>query len=398
MRAEIFKSEAFGKVKIPPSKSIAHRYLFAAALASGESFIEYLPECDDVLATLDCIKRLGAGVTKCQGGYKISGIDLKRHTGCDLYIEESGSTLRFLIPILLYLGGKYRIFAGKRLLSRPLTAYTELFSDFITVCDGYIDVSGSLSPGVYEIRKNCSSQFISGLLFALPLLMDESEIILPSPLESGSYIALTLDALKRFGVLAEMHENRITVKKNQKYLPTRVCVEGDFSAGIFIEALALLGSNVTALGLSEKSLQGDRAYRELFSRIKSGFCEIDISDCPDNAPMLFALAAYFHGARFINTRRLQMKESDRAAAMRCELAKLGARVYVYENEVLVEKGELHAPNAPISSHNDHRIVMAMAVLLTRFGGEILGCEAVKKSYPDFFCDLSSLGIKIEISE
>lgn len=397
MKVKIYKSEARGAVTLPPSKSIAHRMIICALLSYGESIIKNVPECDDVIATLDCVRRLGATVEKQGDTYKITGIKReKAHTGCDLYVGESGSTLRFLIPILLFLGGKYRLFCKGRLFERPLGVYEELFFGSISKKDGYIEVDGTLTGGEYALVASVSSQFISGLLFALPLCARDSKITLNGKIESRSYIDLTLCALSDFGVKAEFtSENEIFIKGNQSYASQALSVEGDYSAGIFIEALNFLYGGVLALGLREDSLQGDRVYREIFEKLRKKNCEIDLSDCPDNAPMLFALSALTGGARFTGTSRLKIKESDRASAMKQELLKLGAVVKIEENAVTVKKSELYAPSEPIDSHNDHRIAMAMAVVLTRFGGEILGAEAVKKSYPGFFEDLRALGVRLE---
>jgi 3-phosphoshikimate 1-carboxyvinyltransferase len=401
MKAKIYKSVPRGCVRVPPSKSIAHRLIFSALLSEGESVIENVPECLDVLATLDAARALGAEVEKCGTAYNIKGIGKKkRETGTALFVNESGSTLRFLIPILLYLGGEYEILARGRLLSRPLSVYEELFPGALKIEGDRLFVSGRISGGEYEVRADLSSQFISGLLFTLPLCDGDSKIILKDKIESRSYIDLTLSCMREFGVFAEWTgENEIFIPKNQVYTAKRVFVEGDFSAGIFIEALNLIhGGGIRVLGLSEKSLQGDRVYRDIFPLLKNGGACIDIGDCPDNAPMLFALCALLSGGVFSGTARLKIKESDRAEAMREELSKLGAFLSIDGDTVTVEKRTLRAPTEPISSHGDHRIAMAMAVLLTRFGGEITGAEAVSKSYPGFFSDLLSLGIKIEIRE
>lgn len=397
MKIRIYKGLANGEITVPPSKSMAHRLLICAALSEEESVIKNLPSCDDVVATCECLRALGASITQIGDEYRIRGINVKkRDTGASIYANESGSTLRFLIPILLLLGAKYNVFAESALLKRPLTVYENLFGKSIKKEHGYVSVFGALKSGEYHIPANISSQFISGMLFALPLCEGDSRIILDTKIESRSYINLTLSALSDFGVKAYFEDERtIFIKGSQKYQGRRISVEGDYSAGAFIEALNLFSGKVRALGLREDSLQGDRVYREVFNALKKGKTTIDISDCPDNAPIFFALAAAFNGAEFLGTCRLKIKESDRAEAMKKELSKLGARLEILDDSVIVHKTELHAPSETIDSHNDHRIAMAMAVLLTKFGGEISECEVVKKSYPDFWQDLSSLGIKVE---
>ena len=193
-------------------------------------------------------------------------------------------------------------------------------------------------------------------------------------------------------------ENTIAIDGNQKYIPKDVTVEGDYSASAFLDALGLIGGDVTVLGLSGNSMQGDRVYKTLYKKIKDGTPDIDISDCPDLGPILFTLAAYFGGARFTGCRRLRIKESDRVSTMVNELRKFGADIIINDEEIIINKTELKAPVEILYGHNDHRVVMSLAVLLTKFGGEIMGAEAVKKSYPDFFKDIASLGIEVKSDE
>jgi 3-phosphoshikimate 1-carboxyvinyltransferase len=239
-----------------------------------------------------------------------------------------------------------------------------------------------------------SSQFVSGLLFALPLAEGESVIKLIPPIESRSYINMTIDAMRRFGVLAEWDgDDCLRVAGNQTYQPQDETVEGDYSNAAFLDALNRIGGEVVLTGLREESLQGDRCYREAMDALcRSENATVSLADCPDLGPILFAAAAGLCGAEFIGTRRLKIKESDRAEAMAEELRKFGCNVTVFENSVKIEKSALHTPNEILSGHNDHRIVMSLAVLASIFGGEIEGTEAVKKSYPNFFEDIAKLGI------
>ena len=232
------------------------------------------------------------------------------------------------------------------------------------------------------------------LLFALPLLDGDSEIKILPPVESKPYIDMTVAALREFGIMIENNDNVYKIKGGQRYAPTDVTVEGDCSNAAFFEALNYTGSNVTVEGLREDSLQGDSIYKILFKKIKNGDSPIDIADCPDLGPILFAVAAVCGGARFIGTRRLKIKESDRAVAMKQELSKLGISIDVGENEVTVHGGRLHAPTEPLGGHGDHRIVMALSVLLTVTGGVISGAQAVNKSFPDFFDRLTDLGVEL----
>ena len=394
MKIRIEKGLARGSVTVPPSKSVAHRLLICSALASGESVISNVPTCEDVEATVDALRALGARIERSGRTYRVLGINARdRRIGADIYCRESGSTLRFIIPILMLSSIEDRLTGAEGLMRRPLDVYEELFSDSVTKDGGAVRVGGELVGGEYRVPGDVSSQFISGLLFALPLARGDSTLIISEPIESRPYIELTLGALNAFGIEAIWESsNTLKIKGNQEYRSTVTTVEGDFSAAAFIEALNLFSGEVCALGLSDDSRQGDKVYREYFRSLCEGYAELDVSDCPDNAPILFAIAAAMHGATFTGTRRLKIKESDRAASMKCELERLGARVEIYENSVVVGKCELHAPSSTVNSHNDHRIAMAMAVLLTRFGGEIEGAEAVAKSYPEFWEHLKELNI------
>ena len=397
MRVVIEKGAARGAVSVPPSKSIAHRLLIAAALSRGESRISNLSDCDDVRATVDCLSALGADFRFDGDTVFVKGINITDSDGGKvLECRESGSTLRFLAPLAMLTKNGARLHGASSLMARPMTVYEELFGKQRFTKNGdFIDVKGPLAAGDYTVSGNISSQFITGLIFALTLLSGDSTIHITPPIESRSYINLTLDALSAFGIqVAWQDDFSLFIRGGQSYTPSCVSVEADASGAAFPAALNYLGGEVKLLGLSPDSRQGDAVFSQLFREIANGAPTVDISDCPDLAPILFALAAAKHGATFIGTRRLRIKESDRAAAMAEELSKLGAELRISEDSVVVKKAPLHPPSSQIFGHNDHRIVMAMSILLTLFGGEISGAEAVKKSYPHFFSHLASLGIGI----
>ena len=400
MNVKIKKGTPQGCVKAPPSKSMAHRILISAAMAEGVSIISGISDCEDVRATIKCLSALGARITQDGDTATVYGTDMLHtspHSALDC--NESGSTLRFLLPIAL-LSGKNTLFMGAEgLMRRPMHVYEQLCSQkmFTYNADGdSIAVRGPLSAGEYEVVGNVSSQFISGLLFALPLLQDDSKIKIIPPIESRSYIELTIEALSLFGVhIKWVDETTLYIKGGQKYHPSSVSVEGDYSGAAFIDALNLFGAEVSVTGLNPDSTQGDKVYKTLFEMIRKGVPTIHIGNCPDLGPILFAAAAAKHGAVFTGTKRLKIKESDRAAAMAEELSKFGVSVTVYDDKVVVYPVAFHAPNELLSGHNDHRIVMASAILLTLTGGEISGAEAIKKSYPSFFDDIRALGIEVE---
>ena len=399
MIATIEKGTAYGRVEAPPSKSVSHRYLICGAL-SGGSVIENVAFSEDIKATLNCLKALGADYEIDGSTVKIGGISPdKAIKSTELFCNESGSTLRFLIPLCLLFGQKITLKGTERLMSRSLAVYKEMcLSQGIEFTEDKesVTVCGKLTAGKYSVRGDVSSQFISGLMFALPLLPDDSIIDITGAIESGSYLGMTVKALADFGIrISRTDERTIFIKGNQTYKPRTLRVEGDYSNAAFFEAFNSVGGNVAVAGLKKDTCQGDAVYRKLFGKLVRGCPEIDISDCPDLAPILMAVAAANNGVRLIGTHRLKIKESDRGAAMAEELAKFGCNTEVWKNEITVHPRVLKTPELPLSAHNDHRIVMALSLLCSITGGSIYGAEAVNKSFPDYFRKLASLGIKVE---
>lgn len=399
MIATIEKGTAYGRVEAPPSKSVSHRYLICGAL-SGGSVIENVAFSEDIKATLNCLSALGAEYEIDGSTVKTGGIlPDKAIKSAELFCNESGSTLRFLIPLCLLFGQKITLKGTERLMSRSLAVYKDMcLSQGIEFTEDKesVTVCGKLTPGKYSVRGDVSSQFISGLMFALPLLPDDSIIDITGALESGSYLGMTVKALAEFGVrISRTDEHTIFIKGNQTYKPRTLRVEGDYSNAAFFEAFNSVGGNVAVAGLKKDTCQGDAVYRRLFGKLVRGCPEIDISDCPDLAPVLMAVAAANNGVRLTGTHRLKIKESDRGAAMAEELAKFGCNTEVWENEITVHPRVLKTPELPLSGHNDHRIVMALSLLCSITGGSIYGAEAVNKSFPDYFRKLASLGIKVE---
>lgn len=399
MKLRIEKSKAFGKIKAPASKSMAHRLLICAAMASGISRICGISNCEDVLATIDCLEALGVKTEFSGSDIIVHGRDFKNLSASSpLPCRESGSTLRFLIPPVM-LSSSTTVFYGEQsLMKRPMNVYEKLFTEkgLTYIEDGRsIVVKGVLEGGEYSLVGNVSSQFISGLIFALPLAKKDSYIKIAPPIESRSYINLTISAVKEFGIRCEwIDEYTLKIPSNQTYSPRELTVEGDYSGAAFPEALKLFGRDVEVLGLNPESIQGDSVYKKYFAMLSQGVPTIHIGDCPDLGPILFAVAAAKCGGVFSGTKRLKIKESDRASAMAEELKKFGAAVSVYEDSVVIYPKEFHKPSEVLYGHNDHRIVMALSILLSLVGGEIDGAEAVSKSYPDFFEDLKTLGIGV----
>lgn len=397
MTVSIAPSQARGTVAAPPSKSMAHRLLLAAGLAYGTSTVSGLAMSRDIEATITCPAALGATVSTNGDTATVTGCDPANRPEAVLECLESGSTLRFLLPLCLLSEAKATLCGTEKLLSRPLSVYE-------TICKTQgiayrqdktsVMVQGRLQSGDFRFRGDISSQFVTGLLYALPLLSGDSTITLLPPVESRSYIDLTLSALHTFGIEADWRgENTLSVRGGQTYMPQNVTVEGDWSNAAFLEGLNLLGGDVTVTGLAADSLQGDRVYRAYFRALEAGMPTLDLSDCPDLGPVLFALAAAKHGATFTGVERLRLKESDRVAAMQAELLKFGVRTDADAHTLTVYPGLL-LPTAPLDGHNDHRVVMSLALLCTVTGGRICGAEAVRKSFPDFFERLKALGVNI----
>lgn len=401
MVVKITPSRASGTATAPPSKSMAHRALLAGALSPG-STIRNLAYSKDIEATLACLQALGAAIEKDADVIGIGGVDPARvPSGTVLPCNESGSTLRFLLPLCMIADKAITLTGSERLLERPLSVYEDIaLSQGIrwTKGESAVTVCGRLKSGDYTIPGDISSQFITGLLYTLPLLDGDSRLTVTGRFESASYIDLTLSVLSTFGVVIRREGNIFVIPGNQKPHVCDYTVEGDCSNAAFLEGLNLLGGNVKVNGLSDITLQGDRVYRDMYRQLQMGHREFDLSDCPDLGPVMFAMAAAMGGAVFTGTARLRIKESDRSAAMAAELAKFGIRTTVEDNRVVIHPGTLQTPAEPLCGHNDHRIVMSLSLLCTLTGGEIVGAEAVSKSYPDFFEILKSLQIGLSTYE
>ena len=399
MNVTINKGKAQGKIIAPPSKSVAHRMLICGGLANAKSTITGINNSDDVQATLDCLAAIGVQYKHVGDVLEITGREVKKNKQIqEFFCRESGATLRFFIPLALLTGKKSIFYGSQSLLSRPLSVYQGICKEqdlmFVKEKDRII-LEGPLRAGNFKVQGNISSQFISGLLFALPVLKKDSQISITQPIESHSYIDLTINVMRKFGMKIEWkNERTLYIPGGQKYSPVVDSVEGDYSNAAFFSALNILGGDVEIEGLSENSVQGDRIYSKYFEMIKKGTPSINISDCPDLGPVLFALAAANNGGIFTGTRRLRIKESDRCDAMAEELRKFGVSVAVNDDDVVVFPKEFHKPTAVLNGHNDHRVVMALAILCTIFGGEIEGAEAVNKNFPDFFEKLQSVGIDV----
>lgn len=399
MKVKILPSKTSGEVSAPPSKSFAHRYLIGSVLSRGKCVIKNIADSDDISATLSCIEQLGGSVTKDGNTVTVIPTAKSQIENAVFDCKESGSTLRFFIPVVLVAGAKNCTFSGsERLLARGIKEYEKLFENSavkIKSDEKSIEVNGKLTAGNYEISGEVSSQYTTGMLFALSVLDGKSTLKITGNAESRAYVDMTIKVLKDFGAdIAEPEKNYFEINGKGRLSPGEFTVEGDWSNAAFLIALSRLVGTISVSGLNENSVQGDRFSSVAFDALDGENAEIDLKDCPDLAPILFSYAAYKNGGKFINTRRLRVKESDRANVMAEELKKFGANVKVYENSVEIEKTQLKPPIVPLCGHNDHRIVMALSVLAAVFGAEIDGAEAVNKSYPDFFRVIKKAGVNV----
>ena len=421
MRARITPAKIdSGNITIPPSKSLAHRAIICACLAPGRSVISNIDYSVDIRATIEGMRHLGASIKEDKDTLFIDGIETFQYDGDVVNCHESGSTLRFFLP-LFSLTGKRATFSGsKRLIERPQNVYEMLFQeqgiDFVRTYPNII-IDGRLKPGELTLKGNVSSQFITGLLFALPLLEADSKIHIEPPFESRSYVDLTIQMLKRFQIIVEYEDAyTLAIKGNQQYQPTDGLVEGDYSQLVFWASLGVLNHSVETHGLDLHSLQGDKKTIDIFQSMNAGikvlddgyqFCPgtlngtvIDLNDCPDLGPMLFALATQANGkTTFQNAGRLRIKESDRIEAMETELKKLGCSISSTFGTVTITGPVKLQGNVTLHGHNDHRIVMALSILATIADEPITidDAQAISKSYPGFFKDLASCGIFIEFA-
>ncbi|MGH4121978.1 MAG: 3-phosphoshikimate 1-carboxyvinyltransferase [Clostridium sp.] len=427
-----------GKVKIPPSKSLCHRAIIAAALSQGECVVNNVNMSEDIIATCAIMEKLGAQIKRQANCLRIIGkgaiefsktrivvnkienneITNKKIARNELECNESGSTLRFLIPIAMHAVGKI-VFSGRgKLVQRTLKPYYEIFDKQnikYTTNRGCLPltIDGSFTPGIFELRGDVSSQFITGLLYALPLLNGDSIIIVTRSLESIGYIDLTLDVLSKFGVSIENNNYReFKIKGNQHYEKRDYRVEGDFSQAAFYLAAGVLGGDVSCVDLNMESLQGDRVIVDIIKNmggkltledgiLKSSKSDlqgtiVDVSQCPDLLPIVAVLGALSSGTtEIINARRARIKESDRLKAIATELNKIGAEVIEREDSLIIH-GKPWLKGGVVNSWNDHRIAMAMTIASIKCTENLTihDSGAVKKSYPNFYEDFKSLGGKI----
>ena len=402
-----------GELSPPPSKSVLHRYIIASSLAKGVSKIENISFSEDIIATIEAMKKLGAKIEQKENYLLIDGSDTFKNLNENIEIDcnESGSTLRFLFPLSIVEENKV-LFKGRgKLFKRPMTPYFQNFEKF-KIKHSYIDenkilLEGKLKAGIYEIDGNISSQFITGLLFSLPLLDGKSKIIINGKLESSNYIDISLDCLSKFGIkIINNSYQEFIIEGNQSYRAGNYRTEADYSQAAFFLVANAIGSNIKINDLSENSLQGDKKIIDYISEIDNWNSKdtliLDGSETPDIIPIL-SLKAAVSGKKIeiINVERLRIKESDRLKATVEELSKLNFDLIEKKDSILINSREALKANknekiVSLSAHSDHRIAMMIAIAATCYDGEILldNLDCVKKSYPNFWEVFLSLGGKI----
>ena len=405
-----------GAVMPPPSKSQAHRLLICAALATEPCTIVCSALNDDIVATMNCLNALGADIKYSDGIFTVLPVKLQK--GATLNCGESGSTLRFLLSVAAALGADATFVGAGKLPQRPNGALCDAlalhgieFEKQTPDAELPLTCRGSLAAGNYRLPGNISSQYLTGLLFALPLLEQESTIEITDGLTSASYVDMTIDAVRQAGITISNKGNIYEIKGRQQYhLPQRTVVEGDWSAAAFWLVAGVIGKHpITVQGINYDSLQGDRcivdhlrkmgAFIEIADNRVVAFpsqlfgTDLDCMDTPDLVPILAVAAAAASGStEFYNVGRLRYKESDRLAAMQKTLAAFGIASSVGEDAFTVYGGTPVAKSA-VDSFGDHRIAMSAAILSTIADGEttILGAECVAKSYPSFYDHFLMLG-------
>lgn len=407
-----------GTVNVPPSKSDVHRAIICAAMANGVSRISPVALSNDIKATIGCIKALGADAVLENNVLTVDGTNMYKDKTALLDCGESGSTLRFFIPIAA-VGNINATFVGKgKLPQRPIGIFTEALPKAGTVCKTEgglpLEIKGQLKSGIFEIPGNVSSQFITGLLLALPILEGDSEIVLTSPLESVGYIAMTIRTMKQFGVNIDTTEKGWHIKGGQSYKTCDYTTDGDWSQAAFFMVLGAVSGKVTVKGVAKDSTQGDKKCAEILARFGAKVTQldnevtvekgklkaitIDASQIPDLVPVLSVCAAFAEGTtKIINAERLRIKECDRLKATAELLNNLGGKVKELSDGLEIT-GVSSLKGGNVNGYNDHRIVMSAAVCAARSDGDITATFAmsINKSYPDFYIDYNSIGGKANV--
>lgn len=398
MNVTISAAHLTGQITPPASKSFAHRQLIAAALSDAPTTLFIDNPSDDITATLACISALGAGISLASDNrtYTVTPITSVPKK-VSLFCAESGSTLRFLLPVTAALGTHATFSGSGRLPQRPnreLISAMEKHGICATASLLPLTLSGQLEGGLYEIPGNVSSQYITGLLLALPMLCSDSRILFTTPVESASYLSITCQVLEQFGITVKVLPDGYLIPGNQHYRSVgSLTTEGDWSSAVFWYCANQMGHHITLDGMNLTSCQGDRAVLQQLEMLGS---VVDVSQTPDSLPALAVAACTFPGTtRFTGAGRLRIKESDRLSAVYQMLTALGQQAEEFQDELIVHGGKPFI-GGTVNGCRDHRIVMAaaLAASVSKAPVTITDAEAVSKSYPRFFKHYVDLGGKI----
>lgn len=417
---KLYPSSLNGTINIISSKSMTHRVIIASSLANEPSVLKNIDLSNDILATIEAVKAYGTKVTIKNKTVTINPNKKKNLKRKLIDCNESGSTLRFFIPIMAMFSKKVTFTGAKSLLSRPMSIYQDVFeksnSEFIHNSK-IITVKGPIKAGEYTLDGSVSSQFFTGLMFVLPMLENDSVIKVKGNLESKSYIDLTLQVLNQFGVSIIENNNTYYIRGNQTYKGKKMSVEGDYSQAAFMLVGGAINGHVKLNNLSNDSVQGDKVIIEHIERMKGKIIRledgisslksktegtvIDLADCPDLGPILALLGSLSTGStKLINAERLKIKESDRIESTVTTLQKLGASISATDSEILIEGKKYLSGGVTLDSFNDHRIAMMVSIAALQCKNPVVltNATAVNKSYPNFFEDYQQLGGIIEIME
>jgi len=418
---KLFPCSFDGSVKIPPSKSLSHRALICAALCKGETLISNFVYSEDTLATIGALESLGVKFEKKDKEVLVHGIKRLKLKSKEVYCNESGSTIRFIIPLFSLTGKEVHFVGESGLMKRPQSIYETMFKEdgntFIQN-NNKIVVNGAIKARNYNVKGDVSSQFFSGLMFALPLLEEDSEIIIDGILESRSYVNLTIDTLRHFGISIKETSRGYFIQGNQSYKAKDYRVEGDYSQAAFYLVAGIIGGAVKVTDIPHESRQGDMAIIDIIQAMKGKvvFTEngynalksktigttIDVQNCPDLGPIISLLAALSKGTtKIINAHRLRLKESDRIESTVSTLKQLGANIKTEGDDIIiVGKKSLNGPGGVFDSYNDHRIAMMLGIASSRCEVPITikQADCINKSYPHFFKDLKSIGGRVTYEE
>ena len=416
-RIKLFPTKIKGDIIVPSSKSMTHRALICASLAKGKSVISNVMMSEDIQTTMNAMKQIGAKFEVDGSTVTVTGVKKLKYNNNPVFCNESGSTIRFLIPIFS-LTNKEVTFTGKQsLIQRPQTIYEKIFvhdQNEFHKYDDKIVVKGSIKAREYFIDGSISSQFFSGLMFSLPLLEEDSTIYIDGTLESKSYIDLTIEVLEQFGIEIQEIENGYFIEGNQKYTATDYRVEGDYSQAAFYLVGGVLNGVIKMDDLDHESNQGDSIIINVIKRMKgriifmeNGFVAessqtygttIDLADCPDLGPIIALLGTLSKGTTTLtNIHRLRLKESDRVASTINTLKALGANISEKDDTIVIYGKQSLKGGVEVDSYNDHRIAMMISIAALRCENPVIlsNPKAVKKSYPHFFEHYTQVGGIIE---